>query len=160
MRLAAVNVTSPSQRTQVVQQMTRVKNRIHSILHANLIPPYRGRLIGAAGRAWLEAQPLAPDEKLAIQRYLADLDHRARDLTVLDQALAERALQDERVRRLMTIGGVHMTVAVGVLAAIGDIARFSSPHKLVLPRKTGEPLMKQEVFHAPTAQTLYAGIPG
>src|SRR5215213_1055080 len=113
-----------SQRTQVVQQMTRVKNRIHSILHANLIPPYRGRVFGAAGRAWLEAQPLAPDEKLAIQRYLADLDHRARDLTVLDQALAERALQDDRVRRLMTIGGVHMTVAVGVLAAIGDIARF------------------------------------
>lgn len=120
-----------SQRTQVVQQMTRVKNRIHSILHANLIPPYRGRLFGTAGRAWLEAQPLAPDERLAIQRYLADLDHRARDLTVLDQALAERALQDDRVRRLMTIGGVHMTVAVGVLAAIGDIARFSSPDKLV-----------------------------
>jgi transposase len=120
-----------SQRTQVVQQMTRVKNRIHSILHANLIPPYRGRLFGAAGRAWLAAQPLAPDERLAIQRSLADLDHRARDLTVLDQALAERALQDDRVRRLMTIGGVHMTVAVGVLAAIGDIARFSSPDKLV-----------------------------
>ncbi len=28
-----------SQRTQVVQQMTRVKNRVHSILHANLVPP-------------------------------------------------------------------------------------------------------------------------
>src|SRR5512132_2978608 len=27
-----------AQRTQVVQQMTRAKNRIHSILHANLIP--------------------------------------------------------------------------------------------------------------------------
>lgn len=40
-----------SQRTQVVQQMTRVKNGIHSILHANLIPPYRGGLLGAAGRA-------------------------------------------------------------------------------------------------------------
>jgi hypothetical protein len=74
---------------------------------------------------------LAPDEKLAIQRYLADLDHRARDLTGLDQALAERALQDDRVRRLMTIGGVNMTVAVGVPAAISDIARFSSPDKLV-----------------------------
>jgi transposase len=120
-----------SQRTQVVQQMTRVKNRIHSILHANLIPPYRGRLFGAAGRAWLEGQPLAPDEQLAIRRHLADLDHRARDLTALDQALAERALQDDRVRRLMTVGGVHMTVALGVLAAIGNIARFSAPEKLV-----------------------------
>jgi transposase len=82
-----------------------------------------------AGLGWRPS--LAPDEKLAIQRYLADLDHRARDLTGLDQALAERALQDDRVRRLMTIGGVHMTVALGVLAAISDIARFSSPDKLV-----------------------------
>jgi transposase len=31
----------------------------------------------------------------------------------------------------MTIGGVNAIVAIGVLAAIGDIARFSSPEKLV-----------------------------
>ena len=32
---------------------------------------------------------------------------------------------------MMTIGGVNAIVAIGVLAAIGDIARFSSPEKLV-----------------------------
>ena len=31
----------------------------------------------------------------------------------------------------MTITGVNLTVAVGLMAAIGDIARFSSPQKLV-----------------------------
>ena len=31
----------------------------------------------------------------------------------------------------MTIRGVHVTVAVGLLAAIGDISRFASPEKLV-----------------------------
>ena len=31
----------------------------------------------------------------------------------------------------MTIGGVDVTVALGLLAAIGDIARFASPEKLV-----------------------------
>jgi hypothetical protein len=35
------------------------------------------------------------------------------------------------VRRLMTIAGVHVTVALGLLAAIGDIARLASPGKLV-----------------------------
>jgi transposase len=120
-----------AQRGQVVRQMTRTKNRIHGILHANLIPPYLGNLFGAAGRAWLAEQPLAEDEKLAIQRHLADLEHRAADLAALDQALALRALEDERVRRLMTIGGVDATVALGLLAAIGDIARFASPEKLV-----------------------------
>jgi transposase len=120
-----------AQRGQVVRQMTRTKNRIHGILHANLIPPYLGNLFGAAGRSWLAEQPLAEDEKLAIQRHLADLDHRAADLAALDQALALRALEDERVRRLMTIGGVDVTVALGLLGAIGDIARFASPEKLV-----------------------------
>jgi transposase len=120
-----------AQRAQIVQQMTRAKNRIHSILHANLIPPYQGELFGVAGRTWLAAQPLAPDEKLATQRHLADLDHRASDLAVLDQALAQQALQDRRVERLMTISGVHVTVALGLLAAIGDISRFASPEKLV-----------------------------
>jgi transposase len=33
-----------AQRTQVVQQMTRIKNRLHSVLHANLIPPFEGEL--------------------------------------------------------------------------------------------------------------------
>ena len=120
-----------AQRAQVVQQMTRMKNRIHSVLHANLIPPFPGELFSAAGRNWLEAQPVAADEKLAIRRHLADLEQRASDVAVLDQALAQRALQDARVPRLMTISGVHLTVAVGLLAAIGDIGRFAGPEKLV-----------------------------
>jgi transposase len=120
-----------AQRAQVVQQMTRAKNRIHNVLHANLIQPYAGELFSAAGRAWLETQPLADDEMLAVRRYLGDLDQRAADLALLDQALAGRALQDERVRRLMTLSGVHVTVAMGLLAAIGDVSRFASPEKLV-----------------------------
>jgi len=117
-----------AQRAQVIQQMTRAKNRIHSILHANLIPPYQGELFSVAGRSWLKTQSLALDEALA---HLADLDCRASDLSVLDQALAQQALQDERVERLMTISGIHVTVALGLLAAIGDISRFASSEKLV-----------------------------
>lgn len=120
-----------AQRTQVVQQMTRIKNRLHSILHANLIPPFQGELFSVAGRVWLETQPLAADERIAIRRYLADLDQRAADLDALDAALAERAMKDERARRLMTLSGVHVTVAMGLLAAIGDITRFASSEKLV-----------------------------
>jgi transposase len=50
-----------AQRAQVIQQMTRAKNRIHSILHANLIPLYQGELFSVAGRSWLKTQPLALD---------------------------------------------------------------------------------------------------
>jgi hypothetical protein len=45
----------------------------------------------------------------------------------VEKNLAENALRDDRVKRLVTIGDVNAIVALGVLAAIGDVARFSSP---------------------------------
>jgi transposase len=120
-----------AQRSQVIHQMTRVKNRIHGVLHTNLIPPYAGELFSTTGRSWLETLPVSEDEMLAIRRYLADLDQRAGDLAILDRALAKHALHDDRARRLMTLSGVHVTVAMALLSAIGDITRFASSEKLV-----------------------------
>jgi transposase len=45
-------------RSQIVQQMTRIKNRIHGVLHTNLIPPYDGELFSASGRLWLGSSSL------------------------------------------------------------------------------------------------------
>jgi len=38
---------------------------------------------------------------------------------------------DDRIRRLMTIGGINMSVAAGVVSAIGDVSRFASAERLV-----------------------------
>lgn len=120
-----------AERTQLVSHMTRLKNRIQSVLHANLIPRYAGALFGKRGRAWLDAQPLPEDQKRTIARHLGELDRIGAELAELDKVLANEALGDDRVRRLMTIGGVNAVVAMSVLAAIGEITRFSSPQKLV-----------------------------
>jgi Transposase IS116/IS110/IS902 family len=50
---------------------------------------------------------------------------------VLDRDIAEATVDDPAVRRLLTIAGVNLTVAAGLVAAIGDIHRFSSPQHLV-----------------------------
>jgi transposase len=42
-----------AERNQLVSQMTRLKNRVHSVLHANLIPLYAGKLYSKRGRIWL-----------------------------------------------------------------------------------------------------------
>ena len=47
-----------AERAQLVSQITHLKNRIQSVLHANLIPPYKGILFSPRGRTWLTAQPL------------------------------------------------------------------------------------------------------
>ena len=120
-----------AERTQLVAQMTRLKNRIQSVLHANLIPPYKGVLFSQRGRAWLEAQPLAEDQRRVIVRHAGELDRLGAELAEVDKSLAQTALEEPRVKRLMTITGVNSTVAMSVLAAIGDIHRFSSPEKLV-----------------------------
>ncbi|WP_183465752.1 IS110 family transposase [Mesorhizobium huakuii] len=120
-----------AERTQLVSQMTRLKNRIHSVLHANLIPPYKGTLFSKRGRAWLEAQPLAEDQRRVVLRHAGELDRLGGELAQVDKSLAQTALQEPRVKRLMTITGVNVTVALSIVAAIGDVERFSSPEKLV-----------------------------
>jgi transposase len=121
-----------ARRDQVVRHRTRIKNEVHAILHAHLIPPCpHADLFGRLGRAWLSKQPLPDDETAATDRHLRELDRLGEDLDVLDREIATAVIDDPAVKRLLTISGVNVTIAAGLVAAIGDIHRFSSPEKLV-----------------------------
>jgi hypothetical protein len=91
----------------------------------------RADLFGGLGRAWLGKQPLPQDEEEAIERHLRELDRLGEDLSGLDRALAQAAIGDPAVKRLLTVAGINLTVAVGLTAAIGDVSRFASPQKLI-----------------------------
>ena len=121
-----------ARRNQVVRHRTRIKNEVHSILHAHLIPrcPHAD-LFNRRGRDWLARQPLPDDEKATIDRHVRELDRLAEDLDVLDREVAQGAIDNPSIERLITITGVNLTVAAGLVAAIGDIRRFTSPQKLV-----------------------------
>ena len=62
---------------------------------------------------------------------MTELDRLGEDLLLIDRDIARSVLDDEAIKRLMTITGVNLTVAAGLMAAIGDIERFKSPQKLV-----------------------------
>lgn len=121
-----------ARRYQVVRHRTRIKNEVHTILHAHLIPrcPHAD-LFNRRGRDWLAHQPLPDDEQAAIERHVRELDRLGEDLAVLDREIAQSTLDDPAIKRLITITGVNLTVAAGLMAAIGDIGRFKSPQKLV-----------------------------
>ncbi|HVR89459.1 MAG TPA: transposase [Candidatus Limnocylindria bacterium] len=53
------------------------------------------------------------------------------EIALVGRRLAEVALADERVERLMTIPGVGRTTALSLIAVIGDVQRFRRPGKLV-----------------------------
>jgi transposase len=119
-------------RYQVVRHRTRIKNEVHSILYAYLIPKCpHADLFSNVGRAWLLKQLFPDDERIAIERHMRELDRLGEDLTALDKEIAGSALTDPAIKRLITITGVNVTVAAGLVAAIGDIRRFGSPQKLV-----------------------------
>ncbi|GAV36029.1 transposase IS116IS110IS902 family protein [Roseomonas sp. TAS13] len=121
-----------TRREQIVRQRTRLKTTTHSILHAHLLPqcPHID-LFGNRGRAWLMAQPLPSDEREAVERHLREYDRLGEDLRVVERELARAALDQPEARRLMTVPGIDMVVALGLLAAIGKIERFKGPDQLV-----------------------------
>ena len=81
----------------------------------------------AAGRGW----PVSRCRTTSAQPSSDTCGRLAEDLAVLDREIAQVAIDDPAVRRLITITGVNLTVAAGIVAAIGDISRFKSPQKLV-----------------------------
>jgi len=121
-----------ARRAHIVRQRTRLKNRVQAILHRNLVPRCPAAdLFGLKGRRWLAEQPLPADERQAVEALLRQLDFHGEELKLVDAELARVALASEEVRRLITIPGVDATVALSILAAVGDFDRFSSPQRLV-----------------------------
>lgn len=121
-----------ARRAHIVRQRTRLKNQVQAILHRNLIPRCPAAdLFGHKGRRWLAEQALPADERQAVGALLRQLDFYAQELAIIDAELGRVALGSAEVWRLMTIPGVDATVAVSVVAAVGDFARFRSPQKLV-----------------------------
>lgn len=121
-----------ARRNQIVRQRVRLRTIAQSILHAHLVPQCpHADLFGVRGRAWLLAQQLPPDERDAVERHLREYDRLGEDLRAVERELARDALAAPDVKRLMTIPGIDMVVATGLVAAIGPITRFDGPDRLV-----------------------------
>ena len=119
-------------RAHLVRQRTRLKNQVQAILHRNLVPRCPAAdLFGHKGRAWLADQPLPADERAAVAALLRQLDFHAQELREVDTDLGRVGLEHQDVRRLMTIPGIDATVALSLVAAVGDFTRFRSPDRLV-----------------------------
>jgi transposase len=119
-------------RTHLVKQRTRLKNQVHGILARNLVPTCpHADLFSGVGRGWLSRRDLPADEWRSVEALVRQLDFHGEELVHVDRDIALQAIDDPIVARLMTVPGIDVTVAISILAAVGDFARFDSPDRLV-----------------------------
>jgi transposase len=122
-----------ARRAALVRQRTRAKNEIHATLARCLLghSPVTD-LFGKQGRAWLAEQQLSTEEEAeTVAGCLRQIEFLDGEVAAIDKKLAQWAASSQDARRLMSIPGVGAGVAVTLMAAIGDVSRFSSAHQLV-----------------------------
>lgn len=130
-------------RTSLVRRRTECKNTIHSVLHRNLVHQEHSDLFGTSGRSWLEkviigeaptCVPVPELDRMRIGSLLNEIDRidaLVADLeSVIASYVAVRPLFKEQMDRLLSITGVNLVVASGLLATVGDVTRFPTKKKL------------------------------
>ena len=119
-------------RSQLVRSRSRAKNEVHAVLMRQLIgrPPFSD-LFGTKGRRWLGELELAEEERESVDAALRQIEFLDSEVAAVERLIAAEAIASEEIRRLMTVPGVNVIVAATFMAAIGEIARFENPRKLV-----------------------------
>jgi transposase len=117
-------------RRLLAKHRTATRNAIHGILHRKLLKTPVNELFGPAGRKWLEAQEYTELERFMLDNDLAHLDDINERLKAIDERLRALASMRENARLLVTIPGVGVATAMGLLSAIGDVSRFATPEQL------------------------------
>jgi transposase len=114
-----------ARRTALVADRTAVKNRIHSALAGQLIAVPTARLYDKGGLQWLREIQLPEQARRFVDSDLRILEGLENEIALLDQELAAAAHKEDRAKLLMTLPGVDFTVAMTLLAALGNITRFA-----------------------------------
>src|SRR4051812_35530150 len=120
-----------ARRLSLVRQRTRLRNQVHAVLARNLIEAPVTDVFGQGARRWLAELALSAHEREQVDSNLRLHDAFDVEIELVERQLAEQALADPRVRRLMTIPGVGAITALALAAVIGDATRFPSSRYLV-----------------------------
>jgi len=115
-----------TRRASLVGDRTRIKNRIHAILHQRLVRA-PADLFGTKGLAWLRALDLDPAGRTALESELDLLAHVEHEIDAIARELVVDGYADPQIHLLLTLPGVDVTVAHCLIATLGDIHRFRDP---------------------------------
>ncbi len=119
-------------RLVLVEQRTRLKNRLTATLAKYGVPPSEySDAYGKSARAELEAriEPLPEQTRWVCKQLLAQIDFLVRQIRQLEQRLEDLVEVTPEMERLMTLPGIAEILAATIALEIGDIGRFpDAPH--------------------------------
>lgn len=149
-------------RCALMMQRARLKNHVQGLLGRLLIHSPHKLLWTKKGLAWLKALELPAHERLILDSQLRQLKTIAEELEALDQCLQDAARLEPQVPLLMTIPGANYVVALGLLAALGDITRFKDGHHAAsylglapITRQSGDHCYHGHISKAGSSQTRW-----
>jgi transposase len=117
-------------RMRLVKTRTEVKNRIHSLLDKHGLHMPHKTSFSKKNVIWLREQDLGFMDDAILRSDLAVLESVDEQVGLMEEKIAVLAVEDPRVRLLMTMTGVGYFSAMLLLAEIGDIDRFGSDKRL------------------------------
>jgi transposase len=121
-------------RINMVNDRTRVKNRIHSLLDKYELPEFEGTdLFSKAGMKWFTEQMphLSLEDQFVMQSLLYELNALDTLIKEVDKEIALHADVTEGVKLLMSIIGISFHTALLFICEVDDILRFPSSSTLV-----------------------------
>jgi len=121
-------------RWRLGKQITMSKNRLHSVIQRFNLHPPDGNLLADKNQPWWDEQEFTELTGFQVQLDLEIIAHLETQKAKIDQKLAELSNTDPWANDmvfLMQIPGFGLLTSMILLAAIGDIARFPHPKKLV-----------------------------
>ena len=111
-------------RLNLVKNRTEVKNRIHGLLDKHGLRMPGTTPFSKGNIAWLRERSLGFMDDAILRSDLAILEAVDGQVTLIEEKIAALAVEDRRVRLLMTMTGVGYFTAMLVMAEVGDVGRF------------------------------------
>ena len=117
-------------RRRLVQDATRMKNRIHMLLMKNNTCIPVSDLFGARGMKYLKEIELPIYHQKQLKSYLTLYGQLTKQIEPLTKRIGHLAKKDPMAKLLMTIPGIGPLTAMFIIAEIEDISRFPSYRNL------------------------------
>ncbi len=118
-------------RIDLVHNRTAFKNKVHAILAKYEHESPVIDIFSIKGIEWLRRIELSWIDRMAMDSYIDTLNTLDEQIEKFTVKIASVAMEDDRVKLLMTISGIDYFTALTIITEIVDVRRFSTPWKLV-----------------------------